>query len=294
MRSFIHLGIAAGLAAMLLESPWIQAGECAGNYAPASCQMREPTCEAPPRAPEQPQQPVQAAPPGMFVQPPANGTVYGPVERRDVEGAALTFPALTLRFPSLRLPSMARSRSNARMEIDSASAPYVQGYPTAAVPVALAPQMPFAPQAPNQPQQGLQPPAAPPDMPNAPQLPACDAPQGPYRAPSCDAFNKQAALEEKLRTIEAAERRLAARIDELQQLAAQLDGATAPAFQVPLSSGVGPMQRPIGPPEESPLRPVSFGAQRTSYLEPVRLSPDQQVIREPSASPGRITGIRNR
>jgi hypothetical protein len=264
-----------------------------------SCRAPGPSCEAPPsaplapRAPEQPPAaPMYAAPPGMFQQPPATGAVYGPVERRDVEGAALTFPALTLRFPSLRLPAIAHSRSNARMEIDSASAPYIQQAPLAPYAVAApmaAPPAAAPPAAPTQPQQ------APPDVPAAPRMPGCDAPQGPYRAPSCDAYGKNGAVDEKLRSLEAAERRLTARIEELQQLAARLDSNATMSPLTPVSVGTAPAAYgPIRAPGEMPAQPVAFGAQRTSYIEPSPLPAEGRVVREPQVPAGRIIGLRGR
>jgi hypothetical protein len=224
----------------------------------------------------------------MFQAPPPTGTVYGPVERREVEGAALTFPAMTFRFPSLRFPSMSHARTNARMEIEAASAPYIQQAPLAPFAVAAAPQ------APTRPQEAPQPPAAPPEIPSAPRAPGCDAPQGPYRAPSCDVYGRNAAVDEKLRSIEAAERRLAARIAELQQLAARLDGNSTATF-TPVNVGTAPGNYvPIRPPAEMPAGTATFDAQRTSYVEPSQLPADLRVIHEPQVPASRILGVRGR
>lgn len=76
--------------------------------------------------------------PGMFVQPPPSGTVQGPVEQTTVEGAEVTFPELRMRMPSLRFPSVSRSRQNARMLMDQQFAPYVESPPVAAMPAAPA------------------------------------------------------------------------------------------------------------------------------------------------------------
>lgn len=80
------------------------------------------------------------APVGIFVQPPASGTVFGPQNVTEVEGLGLTFPEITLRMPRLRLPSIQRSRRNARMELDRATAPFMQqAAPSAAAPTYAAP-----------------------------------------------------------------------------------------------------------------------------------------------------------
>lgn len=78
-------------------------------------------------------------PPGTFAQPPATGTVRGPVDQVGVEGAELRFPEISLRLPSLRLPAFSRFRQEARMDIDSARAPYTPSAPIAAMPLAAAP-----------------------------------------------------------------------------------------------------------------------------------------------------------
>jgi hypothetical protein len=284
------------------------------HIAGCNCQpAREPNCEAPQRAPEPPPQqapqpPLAAvAPPGMFVQPPASGTVFGPVEQRGVEGASITFPSFTLRCPTIRFPAMFQTRTNARMEIDSASAPYVQGYPAAAAlaPVAMAPSMAFSPQVPTQPQQSPQqpqPPAAAPE-PRAPQAPSCDGP----RAPSCD----HALLEQRLRTLEQAEQRLMQRLAQLQsgiEASVAAQAGPAPAAIRTASSPIDPNLRPTAnyapaptmnrlPPaadtQRAPQVQPRYIEQPASYIqEPQRLPPTEQWIREPQAPSGRITGLR--
>jgi hypothetical protein len=88
--------------------------------------------------------PMYVQQPGVFVQPPPTGTVQGPVESTTVEGATITFPEVRMRFPSIRFPSVSRSRQNARMILDQQAAPYVEGptvpvMPTQAVPAAAVP-----------------------------------------------------------------------------------------------------------------------------------------------------------
>jgi hypothetical protein len=62
---------------------------------------------------------------GVFVQPPATGTVRGPVRQFGIEGLEIRFPELNLRLPSVRLPALSRSRQSARMELDEGHAPFV-------------------------------------------------------------------------------------------------------------------------------------------------------------------------
>ena len=106
------------------------------------CGLPEPTCQTPtpcPRPHPLPQAPVSPAPQGVFVQPPATGTVRGPVEQSGLEGASITLPELTLRLPSVRFPGFSRYRSNARMEVEG-HAPYMQAPAApAAAPVMAAP-----------------------------------------------------------------------------------------------------------------------------------------------------------
>ena len=102
-------------------------------------------------------------------------------------------------------------------------------------------------------------------------------------------------MDEKLRSIEAAERRLTARIEELQQLASRLDGNSGLSPLTPVSVGTAPATYgPIRPPGEMPAHPAQFGAQRTSYVEPSPLPAELRVVREPQAPTCRIIGIRGR
>lgn len=287
---------------------------------PACCQPLGPSCEAPPpcapeapRAPQPPSQaPLYAAPQGVFVQPPASGTVRGPVQQRGIEGASLTFPELTLRLPSLRLPAFSHSRSSARMEIDSGMAPYVESAaaPMAPAMIAAAPMMAPVYAPPQQaPQQQAPPPQAPPSAPCAPRAPACDAP----RAPSCDA----AMLEERLRSLELAEQRLMLRLAELQNAT----GGAIPDPHPSLRLNPTPVREPVriltaeeqaarsqqlapqylGPPlsphqapnQGASLSHPAYHEQPASYItEPQRLPVAKHWIVEPARPSARITGIR--
>jgi hypothetical protein len=201
------------------------------------------------------------------------------------------------------------------MEIEAASAPYQQGYPAATafsnthMPM-FAPQalmQPQAPQAPTQPPAApIQPnaPTPPPEAPFSPRVPSCEAPYSPFQAPSCDAYpNKQAMLDERLRAIEAAERRLAARLAELQQLAAQINLAERRE-----AAAMDTADRRVPPPITEPIRELvppatvsghaiqseRFPIRTVQYEEPALLplkTPAPVISNGPS---GRITGLRNR
>jgi len=298
------------------------------TYAPPTC-AQEPSCEVPqrmeqprqPPTPQQQQMPV-AASQGVFVQPPASGVVRGPVEQRGVEGMSITFHGATLRFPSIQFPAFSRSRTGARMDIAAAAAPYVEGVPTAAAlaPMTMASPMMMAPQAqvplqtPMQPQ-AQSPPSQTPRQESPPQCypprpPGCEAPQAPMRSPGCDAYySKQAALEEKLRAIEMAERRLAAQVAQLQQLTQ--NRATAEQHQ---PQNIGP---PMTTNQPAGFVPASGGLRAAGniyqgrmpanavtpvqYIEPATLPPEMGIIREPMSpirepSPPRaqITAVRSR
>jgi hypothetical protein len=83
--------------------------------------------------------PLMIQQPGVFVQPMASGTVQGPIEQSGIEGATITFPELSVRMPSIRLPGRSRTRQNARMLLDQQYAPYVESPPVAAMPAQMAP-----------------------------------------------------------------------------------------------------------------------------------------------------------
>ena len=141
--------------------------------APPSCEARptcegaepncdcKPPCKPPCNQPPPQQMPMYYQPPGVFVQPPASGTVQGPVESTTVQGAELSFPEMRLRMPSLKMPSISKTRQNARMLLDQAVAPFQES-----------PAMPLGPAAPAAP---VAAPAAAPVA--APQMMMAPAPQ---------------------------------------------------------------------------------------------------------------------
>lgn len=266
---------------------------------------QQPTCEAPPpckppcNPPPQQQMPMMIQQPGVFVQPPASGTVQGPIEQSGIEGATVTFPELSLRMPSIRFPAKSRSRQNARMLLDQQYAPYIESPPIAAMPAQAAP-----PAAPAQPMVAAAPqmqmmmaPAAAPQM-QMMMVPMQMAPQQQYYipqtapqqnpaqqmnppqpepdnnptqqrnpTPSCDARGPGMAMnaaEDKIRQLEMAEQLL----HRMESLRRQLQQAEA-GRQVPTPTpdlgaratqlAPTPALRPTG---IQPVQPVSQQPQR--------------------------------
>ena len=81
------------------------------------------------RAPAPAYSMVQA---GAFIASRQPGTVRGPIETLGVQGVRITTPSMSLSipkmsfgFPTLELPSLFRSRTNARMQLRESEAPYV-------------------------------------------------------------------------------------------------------------------------------------------------------------------------
>jgi hypothetical protein len=169
------------------------------------------------------------------------------------------------------------------MEIDAASAPYMQQAPLAPYAVA-APQLAPPPAAPNAPPSA----PTPPNAPNAPQQgPRCDAP----RAPACD----QSALEQRLRALEVAEERLLARLVELQGAlgGVALDSAApAPLHAMPVREPMRALPRAsmgvrnrTQAADAVPQSAAHYVTQPASYIQ-------EPVAPEPRLLGGRITDIR--
>lgn len=161
LTGLLYLGLSGALPASAYDPQPVPVGRysraptCAAPQPEPSCEAprSEPNCAAPQRPPcpcppPQPQSapPEYFAPQGVFVQPPPSGTVRGPVDQTGIEGASLTFPEVTIRMPSLRFPALSRFRSNARMELDRQSAPFVEqpAAPMQAAPAAAPAQAPPA------------------------------------------------------------------------------------------------------------------------------------------------------
>jgi hypothetical protein len=106
------------------------------HYAHAPCPC--PTCSRPPC--DEPPSPaeVQGAPGpvGVYAVGPQSGEMVGASSAMGIRGAEITMPALRLTLPSIRFPSLFRSRQNAFMQVNSSVAPLTQQMPTVAVPPA--------------------------------------------------------------------------------------------------------------------------------------------------------------
>ena len=107
------------------------------SHAPCPCD----SCRPP--EPEEPTSPagVQGGPAavtqsGAYAVPPQSGDVVGPSNSVGIRGAEITLPALRLSTPSIRFPSLFRSRRNPFMRTNSTVAPFVQSTPTVAIPPA--------------------------------------------------------------------------------------------------------------------------------------------------------------
>ncbi|MBI2477996.1 MAG: hypothetical protein HYV60_04920, partial [Planctomycetia bacterium] len=90
--------------------------------------------------------PAPAQQPGYYASPPPNGTFAGPARSVGVEGFALHFPAMSLKLPTLQMPSFFNMRSQAKVLIDAAQAPYVEQQQPIAVgsPIAVQAVVPAA------------------------------------------------------------------------------------------------------------------------------------------------------
>lgn len=66
--------------------------------------------------------------PGAFAAPPRTGVVAGESTSLGIEGGELRIPSLSLRLPSVRLPSFRKYRRDAHMEIDATEAAYVNNF----------------------------------------------------------------------------------------------------------------------------------------------------------------------
>lgn len=110
----------------------------------------QPPAAVPPQAP--PQQQPPAAPPGYYAAPPQSGAYAGPSNSVGLEGLAIHFPAMSLKLPTIQFPNFFAIRSNPRMFVEAAQAPYVQQMPVVqGAPIAVqSVPMSFPPQTPQQ------------------------------------------------------------------------------------------------------------------------------------------------
>lgn len=234
---------------------------------------------------------------GVFAAPPASGTVAGESNAIGLNGPALHFPAMSLRMPTLQLPSLTRFRSGARMRIDAAEAPFVaQGqapmFAAAPVPAMSTPLMAPMAVAPS-PSPVVSPPAQPasdcPDADFSPQellqalemirqskqSPAAAAPSADGK---CGSGPNKAGLESRLKSLESREQEL---LDQLKMLEKLINQQAASTPQAASRSEAEPRVPITGSPRrlpqtvtESAIPAESFEHVRhSSYLAPVSRSP---------------------
>jgi hypothetical protein len=153
MRVFAVLALAAagalitlGQKTLVAQGEYHPAEQCRPGYTcpqpcPEPCRpacrptrhvyVPAPECEQPCDQLDDESAPIER-PQGAYVAPPRSGAAVGESGSVGVRGPALHFPALTLRLPTLELPSLVRYRHQARMEMEAATAPFV-GFPAAPV-----------------------------------------------------------------------------------------------------------------------------------------------------------------
>lgn len=86
---------------------------------PTDCDdQRQPATSAPEPA-------AASVPPGSFVAPPQQGPVVGQSQSLGIRGMRLTFPEISLAFPSIELPSFVRRFRRPSMELQAGQAAYV-------------------------------------------------------------------------------------------------------------------------------------------------------------------------
>jgi hypothetical protein len=205
----------------------------------------------------------------------------GPTVRRGWEGCSITFPELRLKLPCIEFAHAYTSRSQARMEIDEAVAPWEsQGF------VATTGERGRRESAPE---------SGPGDC-----------------AASEKAAKESAAAEDYARRLQEYERLLKQCEKQQQELRACIQQCLEQHPGNARSNGGGdhaPVQKPEGGPQQAPhgalygpkpevdpsamVRPPVYAERPAAYIsEPARLAPQQHWIREPAAPAGRITGLR--
>jgi hypothetical protein len=134
-----------------------ECGRCTSHWYGSSIQKPEQPAMLQESPPAMPQESPPAAPTGQYVAPPLSGPAFGGSQGFGIEGPALHFPSLSLKLPTLQLPSLVRIRHHPRMLLDAAQAPYVEQTPTsiplAAVPAVMMPSPQQQPQVQQQPPQ---------------------------------------------------------------------------------------------------------------------------------------------
>jgi len=273
------------------------------------CQQRQPChqpCQppcAPPDVPKEGPPPTKEVPPqleylpkeqGAYVAPPRVGATRSAMVQRGVETGAITFPELKLKFPCIELPACFASRSQARMQVESAVAPWEShGFVNAAAGTNEALLLKRIA-----------------DLEKALDEKAAPAAKGTESAADLAAREKAAAedyarkLEEYQRLLEQCEKQQ----EELRACIRQCLEQHPGGAKAPGGHQQSPIQQPQGGPQQAPHDaygpkpevdpsarswPPVYPERPAMYVaEPTRLPQPQHWIREPAAPTGRITGFR--
>ncbi|HUE74128.1 MAG TPA: hypothetical protein VMP01_24820 [Pirellulaceae bacterium] len=254
-------------------------GQCRGP-----CPYCKPPCPGEEeRAPGQPESAPGMREAGAFVAPPRVGAMRSAVLRRGIEGGAITLPEIRLKLPSIELPCMFHSRSQARMEIESAVAPWEShGYVPTTSAAELARQKEGAPE-------------------SAPER--CSA--------SERAAKESAAAEDYARQLKEYERLLKQCEQQQNELrecirrCLENHPGAGTNGSAPLSNERAPVQKPHADPQGEYYPPAPQVDPNARLLPPVYAerpaafaseqppaSARPLIIREPQRPSGRITGVR--
>jgi hypothetical protein len=243
----------------------------------------------PPCAPQQPPfAQAQAEQQGVFVAPQQAGVVQGPSNGFGVRGLEIELPAIRLALPTIRFPSLFRTRANARMLLGGSEAAFVGAGQSLSVGQAVVGQA-----AVGQAYGFVQPGAA--QGLTAEQLRDLQAQQAEALRAQMEALEaarseaadaKAQAAEEKLRELEEAERRLEEKIRRLQECLRQLLSAEQqPRLPCPPDSA---SISALPPPAFSFNQPAPLSHRRTTALVPLPLVPQRlpSADRAPVLEPG--------
>ncbi len=263
------------------------------DAAPGQCRGPCPYCKPPcpgeeERAPGQPEAAPGMREVGAFVAPPRVGAMRSAVLRRGIEGGAITLPEIRLKLPSIELPCLFHSRTQARMEIEAAIAPWEShGYAPAVAAGELARQREGAPE-------------------SAPQR--CSASERAAKE-SAAAEDYARQLKEYERLLKQCEQQQNELRDCIRRCLENHPGA-APNGSAPLSNESSPVQTPVQKSAEPPggayyppapqvdpnarVLPPVYAERPAAFASEPRTTPAPRplIIREPQRPSGRITGLR--
>jgi hypothetical protein len=199
---------------------------------------------------------------GVFVAPPRTGVTQGPINRMGVEGLTLSLPEIRITTPRVEFPSFFHSRSESRMILDRAHAPYVHtGYQYTGAAV----QAPAG-------NRDIAPPAQSRDLP----------PQ------SCEEQLRE--LQEKYRELEQQSRQLERALEQqrdLQQRDLQQRGPTqAPSVRSRLIPSSEKQSPPLPPPDDGSRRRLDHRApQIESVQDQNNFQPQSRPVGYSEAAP---------